>query len=585
MMTERWISLLRAAREKCKSCEKDECEDSYLLEMFQSRNAEWNEQLSIYIKEVVQTKKSDNQRPNERMKEIILDSRAALRFGLLMLSFENAGIRQTFQNYAVKDFQWHKSLVTLLSQRKGDSKCRLFAARLLSNLVTANPATATEISSSFPLCPSKEFVSSSIFQDLAPGEDSMEDNLVEGNWVDMILSAAKSENREAMAAITAALHNCIVSLKSIQSLSEDENPPFVRDVATNSMLISILLRHFVSAESVKNSIQTANDISIEDKEIDPWDSATDWIYILFTKLSRLGMLPSIYSSIFDPTTPEGDGSMIILPEQNVLLHCIVKETETFVAAQGKGQDTINPLGGEVGWERTVESYDYLVRLFSVFCHATLSDWANNADVSDTALVRSGLISTLDILTVTLGVDSANNTKLRGHLGKSTELLQLSARLLGVLVDELAERSFGIKARELKISEEEQKLVTALVRLQGNMCFNCQHNQDLMRTTLVAPAKNPSMSENTKISDESRNALHVLLSCTAFATACFTLREWSVIAIRNALENNSSNQQVVASLDAQNPIQSTALDQAGVRVTMDQHGKVSLETLNEDEEVG
>ena len=584
-MTERWISLLRAAREKCKSCEKDECEDSYLLEMFQSRNAEWNEQLSIYIKEVVQTKKSDNQRPNERMKEIILDSRAALRFGLLMLSFENAGVRQTFQNYAVKEFRWHKSLVTLLSQRKGDSKCRLFAARLLSNLVTANPATATEISSSFPLCPSKEFVSSSIFQDLAPGEDSMEDNLVEGNWVDMILSAAKSENREAMAAITAALHNCIVSLKSIQSLSEVENPPFVRDVATNSMLISILLRHFVSAESVKNSIQTANDISIEDKEIDPWDSATDWIYILFTKLSRLGMLPSIYSSIFDPTTPEGDSSMIILPEQNVLLHCIVKETETFVAAQGKGQDTINPLGGEVGWERTVESYDYLVRLFSVFCHATLSDWANNADVSDTALVRSGLISTLDILTVTLGVDSANNTKLRGHLGKSTELLQLSARLLGVLVDELTERSFGIKARELKISEEEQKLVTALVRLQGNMCFNCQHNQDLMRTTLVAPAKNPSKSENTKLSDESRNALHVLLSCTAFATACFTLREWSVIAIRNALENNSSNQQVVASLDAQNPIQSTALDQAGVRVTMDQHGKVSLETLNEDEEVG
>ena len=584
-MTERWISLLRAAREKCKSCEKDECEDSYLLETFLSRNAEWNEQLSIYIKEVVQTKKSDNQRPNERMKEIILDSRAALRFGLLMLSFENAGVRQTFQNYAVKEFRWHKSLVTLLSQRKGDSKCRLFAARLLSNLVTANPATATEISSSFPLCPSKEFVSSSIFQDLAPDEDSMEDNLVEGNWVDMILSAAKSENREAMAAITAALHNCIVSLKSIQSLSEDENPPFVRDVATNSMLISILLRHFVSAESVKNSVQTANDISMVDKEIDPWDSATDWIYILFTKLSRLGMLPSIYSSIFDPTTPEGDGSMIILPEQNVLLHCIVKETETFVAAQGKGQDTINPLGGEVGWERTVESYDYLVRLFSVFCHATLSDWANNADVSDTALVRSGLISTLDILTVTLGVDSANNIKLRGHLGKSTELLQLSARLLGVLVDELTERSFGIKARELKISEEEQKLVTALVRLQGNMCFNCQHNQDLMRTTLVAPAKNPSMSENTKKSDESRNALHVLLSCTAFATACFTLREWSVIAIRNALENNSSNQQVVASLDAQNPIQSTALDQAGVRVTMDQHGKVSLETLNEDEEVG
>ena len=106
----------------------------------------------------------------------------------------------------------------------------------------------------------------------------------------------------------------------------------------------------------------------------------------------------------------------------------------------------------------------------------------------------------------------------------------------------------------------------------------------MRTTLVPPTKKNVAAESDKMpSNPSRNALHVLLSCTSFGTSCFTLREWCVIAIRNVLENNSDNQDVVAQLDAQNPIQLAALDHAGVHVTMDQQGKVSLSTLDENED--
>jgi ataxin-10 len=152
-----------------------------------------------------------------------------------------------------------------------------------------------------------------------------------------------------------------------------------------------------------------------------------------------------------------------------------------------------------------------------------------------------------------------------------------------MVDDLTERSFGRKARELKLSEDDQKLITALVRLQGNLCFNCRHNQDLMRTTLVPPTKKNVAAESGNMPGPSRNALHVLLSSTSFGTSCFTLREWCVIAIRNVLEDNSQNQEVVTQLDAQNPVQSAALDHAGVRVTMDKQGKVSLSTLDEKEE--
>jgi hypothetical protein len=57
----------------------------------------------------------------------------------------------------------------------------------------------------------------------------------------------------------------------------------------------------------------------------------------------------------------------------------------------------------------------------------------------------------------------------------------------------------------------------------------------------------------------------------------------VIAIRNVLEDNTINQEVVAALDAQNPVQSAVLDKAGVRVKMDEYGKVSLSPVKEDDE--
>jgi ataxin-10 len=102
----------------------------------------------------------------------------------------------------------------------------------------------------------------------------------------------------------------------------------------------------------------------------------------------------------------------------------------------------------------------------------------------------------------------------------------------------------------------------------------------MRTTLVPPKKNDEGADDAE--GDIRNVLHVLLSCTSFGTSCFTLREWGVIAIRNVLENNTQNQQVVALLEAQKPVQSAALDSAGVQVSLDQQGKVSLSTLEEND---
>lgn len=87
-------------------------------------------------------------------------------------------------------------------------------------------------------------------------------------------------------------------------------------------------------------------------------------------------------------------------------------------------------------------------------------------------------------------------------------------------------------------------------------------------------------EKDSSSSETRNGLHVLLTCTTHATSCFTLREWGVIAIRNVLEDNALNQAVVEELMAQGPVESADLEQAGVRVQLDSKGKVSLSTIDE-----
>ena len=194
------------------------------------------------------------------------------------------------------------------------------------------------------------------------------------------------------------------------------------------------------------------------------------------------------------------------------------------------------------------------------------------------------------------MDYDESNQLREYLGADTELIPTCALLLGRRVDELTLRSVGVKARDLKLSTEEQQWMVSLVRLLGNICFNCRNNQDRIRTTLVpAPSSTNSRTgesggekeaSNTTAQQEepeSRNSLHVLLSCTSFATSCFTLREWGVIAIRNILRDNERNQAVVAALQAQTPVQSTALEEAGFRVKLDPNGKVGLSPLNETTE--
>jgi hypothetical protein len=149
--------------------------------------------------------------------------------------------------------------------------------------------------------------------------------------------------------------------------------------------------------------------------------------------------------------------------------------------------------------------------------------------------------------------------------------------LGELVDALSMANRGVKARELKIDSHDQRLAVACVRLIGNICYKCPSNQDKVRETEVQLPGGISAQEADGVAVvRVRCGLHVLLSCTSFSYGCFTLREWALVAIRNVLDGNLRNQDMVAQLEAQKTVDTPELNKMGVKTIIDDQGKVRVE---------
>jgi len=559
------------------------------------------DQLMEYAQEMSRSK-DDSVLDKASMKKLVLQTRGALRFGLSCYSVQgmhscSEEIVPAFQSSVVVEHHWCEPLASILTYRRGDKKSRIFAAQLMTNLVTSNAQTALIVSSSIRIAPSAKSISSLILDTVTYKDDvvssSNSTQILTPNWVDMILSAAKSENREAVAAITAALHNCISSLSTNEN--HEKSMEVVERIASNGLLISTLLRNFVSAIAITKAIEIEKSGSKE--ENDHWDPATDWIQLLLSRLAKLGMLQKMFDSI-NGTSFENSlqsNPIRILPEHNILLQCMSREASTYVMEYKSDNSVQNPFGGEGGPGNATCVFlaKLLIKVAPWFSQKRLSadetnkrDQTNLDDFND-QLLHSGFLTMIEILATMLGVDSSQIEELRLYLGQETTILQESAKCLGVVLDDLAEKSVGRKAREVQLTQDDQKLIVSLVQFVGNLCYGCKHNQDLLRTTLVPRAK-PLLPRVEEASDdttssnnaEMRNGLHVLLTCTTHATACFTLREWGVIAIRNVLENNTENQAVVQNLMAQGPVESADLHEAGMRVQLDSQGKVSLATIDE-----
>ncbi|KAL7479759.1 hypothetical protein ACHAW6_005482 [Cyclotella cf. meneghiniana] len=571
-----------------------------------------------------------------------------------------------------------------LAVEKNQYKIQVLAARMLCNLVTDNPVTAEIVLMDVPFGPNNEETERRMSMPF--NGDPLKNNDIVLCWSDLVAATAKlgtnvDPDREALAAVSAALHNLLASLETRDSLIELDNElkrreqikgrraraarahlnsSFVNsnsdddssatkptdagfDAVYNRQLMNALLRNILPAHAVlmeSRSVTsggermgrpkfqaplTANDHSHSFG--DTSDSATEWISLVLERMASRGLFPQMFQSA------GGIRGKSVTPEQVVFTSCIRQAVDDYhtvrapsgeigefgrrrlsIAAKSAGVTTLSrphPLWGRVNdefggggipvcggkqsgsrkSESTALANSSIVPILLFLSNESdrMYLYAKSLRSNPSELLYDGEMScTLrviedirDIIAQCLGRHNTNpNEKnkqsnlpdARSVLGRETSIIKYCLFDLAHLLDSALAKNTGKNARDLHLTAQEQHSAIVMVRLVSNIVYNCRYNQDLLRIVPI-PSKNPSNSSNSG----KRVGLHVILSCTSLAPTCLSLREWCIVAIRNAVEGNDANAEAVRLLEAQNAVGDTPeLRRMGVKLNLDAKGKVHVQ---------
>lgn len=585
----------------------------------------------------------------------------------------------------------HAALMS--SIERGNRTVRILAARLLCNLVTDNPLAAEIIKRDVPFSPMPDEINGRMSGLILGSRESVSKTPTDGDqaifWCDLFDATAKVgadddvDDREALAAVAAALHNLLTSLEARESLLELDDEMKRREimrhqkelqndsadtrddaqdetkmehcstqqidvsfeVASNGPLMNALLRNILPAKAVlmqsrlekehatasRPTFKTPTSLAVAD---DLSDSATEWISLVLERLASRGLLPQMLQTT-------GGTTNSVTPEKVVLASCIRQAVDEYhsaltssgdaggfgrrrlsIAAKTTGITVMtrpHPLWGRAdnicAGGRTNHGRDART---AVPVLLSLANEAEEIRLRANAL-RGGKCNELydgeqncsirliddicDILAQSLGrhasssVSATNNSQRsklcfiaesRSILGRETGLVASCCKDLARVLDAALARNSGKKAREMELSPQDQQTAIVMVRLIANLIYQCRYNQDLIRTTPIpipdiancttSSSKNAAGTQsnsNTGFITE-RTGLHVILSATSLAPACFTLREWCIVAIRNAVEGNAANAETVRRLEANQALGDTPeLQRMGVKVDMDERGNISV----------
>lgn len=511
------------------------------------------------------------------VKTIIADSRRALRFVQSLLSIDCT--RANIQLTAVKEYRLHMALAILIADRRIDEKCQLWASQILTNLGTANPITAEIILNDVKPSPSETDSAKIMLEKLQVSENSnsnKKESLV--TWMQMVHSTGGAGNRSVLAVVVTALFNSISAISNgdeilIASMEK------IKCISRDELLVNNLVRFMLPS----NVIQEGKENDEDKQETDHSDDATEWISRLIEILCSYGMFPHLYNVL---GTKAENGSVSITPEQLVLLHCVGSALDEYHMSDSI-DSTPHVLGS--GTSDISTSCVLLAKMYCQFQDVLFMSKTMTTDEQryngEYVVMKEASMIILDILSNSLSsgtrYDEKECLRIRQEVGQLTDILSNIVKELGRLVDLFGIENRGINARELKIDEGNQHLVTSIVRLIGNLCYRCKENQDHIRHIAVPVPKHSegNVQEYTQFSKAAvsveRNGLHVLLSCTSFAYGCFTLREWAIVAIRNALEGNLGNQKIVEELEAQQTLDTPELQRLKVKVDLDKRGNVRV----------
>ncbi len=541
---------------------------------------------------------------------------------------------------------------------EGHRKVRILAARLLCNIVTDNRTAAVIVLRDLPLSPAPDLVESRIAGLII--RSRLNNEIPETNhmifWSDLISSTAQvhgtdpsrrdgklsydnqSGDREALAAVAAALHNLLTSLEGRTSSErntgkDNDEQQLMRpscsgfEMAADTILLNSLLRNMLPTKAVIMQSQVEREEAkparpkftppVSAEEILS-DSATEWISYILERLASRGLFLNMLHSI------GGTKSNSVTPEEVVLVSCIrqavdnyhtlasTSETKKVVRRRSstgiKMPMSVHPLWGRaddvadgkssqsshpriavpvlLSLANEIERFRLKLNILRENQSLAMYDGEENC--------TTNIIDDLcDILAQSLGehispspLGTNNPTSnedfiadARSIIGRETSLIPSCCTELGRILDIALAHNAGKKAREMHLSSQEQRTAIMIVRLVANIIYHCRYNQDLLRIT-PAPVlkmdntKSASSDVDGKLGE--RTGLHVLLSTTTLSPACFTLREWCIVAIRNAVEGNPANTEIIRSLEANEALTDTPeLQRMGIKIDIDAKGKVNM----------
>ena len=569
------------------------------------------------------------------------------------------------------------------SMEKDQYVIQILAARILCNLVTDNPISAEIVLMDVPFGPNNSETERRMSMPFSG--DPLKNTDVVLCWSDLVAATAKlgastDPEREALAAVAAALHNLLASLETRDSLIEldnelkrrdhlknsrtramrvrrgssfvynnvsDDESSFVKpldagfDAVYNRQLMNALLRNILPAHAVimessrsasagRPKFHAPKTVTSQSNSFgDTSDSATEWISLIIERMASRGLLPQMFQSA------GGVRGKSVTPEQVVLTSCIRQAVDDYhsahtptgetgefgrrrlsIAAKSAGVTTLSrphPLWGRVNEEFGGGNEDDLLSgtkkkssgnkpskntIFNSSAVPNLLFLANEVErmYAHAKLINSNPSQVLydgeasctlrviedirDIIGQCVGRHNVNPSEknkqctipeARSVLGRETSIITHCLFDIAKLLDSALARNSGKNARDLNLSPQEQHSVIVLIRLIGNMVYKCRHNQDILRIIPIPLTNHPNVHNS-----EQRVGLHVILSTTSLAPTCLSLREWCIVAIRNAVENNKANAEAVRQLEAQNAMGDTPeLRRMGIQVDLDAKGKVHI----------
>ena len=563
------------------------------------------------------------------------------------------------------------------SVEKDQHIIQILAARVLCNIVTDNPVSSEIVLMDVPFGPNNEETERRMSMPLFNGDPSNDIDIVLC-WSDLVAATSKlystDPEREALAAVAAALHNLLASLETRDSLIELNNELKRRsklrnkrtraillrrqsshmysnssdddssaskpldagfDAVYNRQLMNALLRNILPARAVimgsqyalkgnsgRPKFQAPMDTKDQSESLgDSSDSATEWVSLIIERMASRGLLPQMYQSAGGPKGKS------VTPEQVVLLSCVRQAIDDYhsartqngevgefgrrrlsIAAKSAGVTTLSrphPLWGRVNEEFSDRNDEFnsnkkpqvqnnsssrVVPILLFLANEAARLYTHNKSIHENpseVLYDGELGCTLrviedirDIIGQCLGGHNANISEknkqcslpeARTVLGRETLIITHCLFDLAQLLDSTLARNIGRNARDLYLTREEQRSAIVMVRLIGNMAYQCRYNQDMLRIIHIPFSEQSSSTNSLK-----RVGLHVILSTTSLAPTCLSLREWCIVAIRNAVDGNEANAEAVRLLEAQNTIENTPeLQRMGLKVKLDK-GKVSVQ---------